>query len=423
MSWFTNIANQAFQLADGLVAQAESAERELNREHAVIKKEKEEQVTQQLSSTRLPWESGDESKAILSNDLMELILAIPMAEENFTVSPSIEKHKILYETPFSFKQFIPVIMRLLQLDSNLAKIHAKLSPKMNEEIFWRNYYLRVIYLRAKSGIDGEEAAINIGQLPEKDFLFTYTPSVSSPLPTSPMARTPQQNDKSKSNKQTLQHNLQSPVSPVLTSPSTPATPKYIEESYTMDDSYDHEQDNSMSTSELVASFDLLHNDNRTASKNGPGKPITGPSAGSNTGVSKSVTAAEAAAAEERARVRREEERKQQEKAREQARLAAEVEAELQDLVVASKEPTKPSTKNSTKAAANSSSSSSSAAVTGGVVGKAPIPVSGGTSKKKEEEWVKDLDLDLDLADFDDDLVDLGDDDELEAQIARELEDL
>lgn len=44
---------------------------------------------------------------------------------------------------------------------------------------------------------------------------------------------------------------------------------------------------------------------------------------------------------------------------------------------------------------------------------------------KDEDWVQelDLDMDMDLEGFDGDLGDLVDDDELEAQIARELEDL
>mmetsp|Transcript_7901 Transcript_7901/g.8046 ORF Transcript_7901/g.8046 Transcript_7901/m.8046 type:complete len:182 (-) Transcript_7901:314-859(-) len=174
MEWFNGLK----QLADGLVAQAESAERELSREHAVIRHEKEQQSTSQLSSSKLPWESDDETKAILSQDLMELILGISIAEENFTTPPPSPSHDVLLSLSFSFQKFVPVILRLLPLDSNLAKIHSKLSPRMSEEVFWRNYYLRVMYLRARIGIDGEEAQQSIGQLPEKDFLFTYSPSSS-----------------------------------------------------------------------------------------------------------------------------------------------------------------------------------------------------------------------------------------------------
>ena len=107
---------------------------------------------------------------------MEKILQLSIAEENFTVKPT---SPILQKIEFSFQDFVPVVLRLLQLDSNLARIHAKISPKMNEELFWRNYYLRVIYLRAKSGIDGPEAEASYKDVVEDGLIFGLH-TVSSP---------------------------------------------------------------------------------------------------------------------------------------------------------------------------------------------------------------------------------------------------
>eukprot|EP01036_Dinobryon_divergens_P037282 gene37282-48741_t len=242
-SWFTSLATQARQLADGLVAQAESAERELSKEHEVIRREKEKiNISNQLSSSRLPWESDNETKAILSQDLMEKILALSMAEENFTVKPP---SPILESITFSFQSYIPVILRILQLDSNLARVHAKLSPKMDEEIFWRNYYIRVIFLRAQIGIDGEESQNSIGSIPEDGFIFHYTTpsptsaaSITATMPNTPIT---DRGTPSRNTPQQLQHQHQhqhgnTNPSPLVASVSTPPTPRYMEESY--EESYD-----------------------------------------------------------------------------------------------------------------------------------------------------------------------------------------
>jgi hypothetical protein len=73
-------------------------------------------------------------------------------------------HKFL-EEPFDMNQSVPVILRLLEIDGNLARMHAKLSPKMDETSFWRNYFLRVAYLRAAAGIDGPDRQRTLGSLP------------------------------------------------------------------------------------------------------------------------------------------------------------------------------------------------------------------------------------------------------------------
>lgn len=98
----------------------------------------------------LPWDTTDESMAILSQDVMERVLKLGLSERNFTVAAT-----ELDGIEFNFKTYIPVAMKLLSLDANLSHMHSKLSPKMDEEIFWRNYYRRTMFLRAIVGMDGD----------------------------------------------------------------------------------------------------------------------------------------------------------------------------------------------------------------------------------------------------------------------------
>ena len=89
---------------------------------------------------------------------MEQILALSLSTGNFAVAP-INAEEIKSQGLFYFGSFVPIAMRLLQLDANLARMHSKLSPKMDEQIFWFYYYCRVLYLRAAVGMDGPEAKV------------------------------------------------------------------------------------------------------------------------------------------------------------------------------------------------------------------------------------------------------------------------
>ena len=81
---------------------------------------------------------------------------------NFTAPPPGQEFDA---EPFDMNQSVPIIMRLLEIDGNLARMHAKLSPKMDETSFWRNYFLRVAYLRAADGMDGPTRQRSLGALP------------------------------------------------------------------------------------------------------------------------------------------------------------------------------------------------------------------------------------------------------------------
>jgi len=99
-----------------------------------------------------------EALTILEQDLMEQILGLSLSAGNFTAVP-INSDEINAQSLFHFSSFVPIAMRLLQLDANLARMHSKLSPKMDEQIFWFHYYCRVLYLRASIGMDGPEAKV------------------------------------------------------------------------------------------------------------------------------------------------------------------------------------------------------------------------------------------------------------------------
>lgn len=183
--WFTSFAQQAFKLADELVetisTQATEAQEQL--EHEKKKLDEEQNERQQLFTSHLllPWETDEEPLQILCNSVMERVLSVSNYEKNFTVKAANSE-----QVRFSFQHFVPVAMKLLDVDSNLARMHAKLSPKMNEEIFWFNYFCRVSYIRAVSGIDGPIAQKSVEIWKEADIIMndvtaarSYAPSLSN----------------------------------------------------------------------------------------------------------------------------------------------------------------------------------------------------------------------------------------------------
>ena len=97
-------------------------------------------------AARLPWEvdAADEAKSILSQDLMERVLALSLDERTFLDAAP----RVVFE--FDFEAHVPVIMRLLELDPNLAKMHSRLAPKVDEEVFWRRFFLRCAQLRVRA---------------------------------------------------------------------------------------------------------------------------------------------------------------------------------------------------------------------------------------------------------------------------------
>lgn len=178
--WFSSITNQAQEyaeqakrmadnLADNIVAQAEAAQNEIDEERMKLCEEQGTTRFPRTNSHMLPWETSDEDLSILSQALMEKVLSLSLCDRNFTEKPV----DGVSEEPFSLRDFAPIIMKMLELDSNLGNMHAKVSPTMNEEVFWRNYYQRIQYLRKKSGIDGEDAQKSVKQIDEDSVIFQF----------------------------------------------------------------------------------------------------------------------------------------------------------------------------------------------------------------------------------------------------------
>ena len=198
----TDLTKQAQGLVEGLhttmVEKAVEAEADMRREQEIVRAERAKNkvcasllfcrrlidshthhnttpcinVLQKMleGSSDLPWETTDESTAILSQDLMEQVMSLSLCDENFTSAP---ESATLTALEFDFESFVPVIMRLLALDSNLAAVHAKLSPHMDEMLLWRNYYLRVQYLRARIGMDGKAAKEGLGSESQEKIICRF----------------------------------------------------------------------------------------------------------------------------------------------------------------------------------------------------------------------------------------------------------
>lgn len=172
----------AEDLEKSLLEQAKAAQSQMDAEAEKIRKE-------QPTATRdtphlgaglllLPWETADEQLSILSDPLMEKIFALSIAEGNFVTTPPQEEFAAIH---FDMTKSVPVILKILEIDKNLARMHAKLSPKMDEEVFWKNYFLRVKYLRAAIGIDGPDWQLSLGRLPEADVVHTVALHTTAPV--------------------------------------------------------------------------------------------------------------------------------------------------------------------------------------------------------------------------------------------------
>jgi hypothetical protein len=107
---------------------------------------------------------------------MQQVLNLSLCERNFTEQPTALK-KLL--DSFSLEAVAPVLMQLMEIDANLASMHAKVSPNMSEEDFWRNYFTRIRYLRKVSGIEGPDAMNEFTSIPEETIIHRFIESSSS----------------------------------------------------------------------------------------------------------------------------------------------------------------------------------------------------------------------------------------------------
>ncbi|CAM9152847.1 unnamed protein product [Ascophyllum nodosum] len=150
-------------------------------ENGIISEEtkiKQEQAGIRQSEIKiLPWETRMEQKSILSQGLMEKVLSLSLEESNFTTAPPVDgpisqateespqgkedndetRHEDETSTSaspeFHLDRHINVAVKMLSLDPNLAKVHARLISHMPEQLFWYHYFSRVALLRKEVGLE------------------------------------------------------------------------------------------------------------------------------------------------------------------------------------------------------------------------------------------------------------------------------
>ena len=155
-----SFTSTALKFADDITSQlnvhAEIASSQVKQEFEKTRADREAQMRRlhQSRTCTLPWETEVETKAILSDHVMQQILQLPFDDRNFK-----EPGLPLQQLPFTFADHVPVILRMLEIDHNLKSVHAKLAPKANEEVLWRNYFKRVKYLRIRAGMDEDIAGL------------------------------------------------------------------------------------------------------------------------------------------------------------------------------------------------------------------------------------------------------------------------
>ena len=122
MDWFLKARQYVDDFTDSIVEQANVAQEQIAGEQTKVRDEVAKQKQNFEGESQLPWETSDDSLAILSQDVMEQILSLSLTEQNFNIAPP-----QLEAMTFVFTEHIPTAMRLLALDSNLAKMHAKVT--------------------------------------------------------------------------------------------------------------------------------------------------------------------------------------------------------------------------------------------------------------------------------------------------------
>ena len=176
-NWWSTISSLS-EIAETLLSKASDdiskASSELEQQHKQFLQENTVGNRQQ-NLIYLPWDplflgSIEQSVCILEQEVMERILLLPQSSMNFTTCP-INSTDSTVKSNWNFSSFVPVAMRLLEIDSNLQRMHAKLSPKMDEELFWFYYYCRILYIRAIVGMDGSEEQKKASSYPQ-DIIYS-----------------------------------------------------------------------------------------------------------------------------------------------------------------------------------------------------------------------------------------------------------
>ena len=164
---------------------------ELLQEHELIDaQEKRKELVREYLSEILPWETKDESRAILIDKCQEAILNLSTEKVTFETPFLLQKGKIFIEDdeeteegnqisheqieasqlklekmqplPFLLDCFdidthVGLIERLLKVDKQLVHMHSMLSGAGEKETtFWKNYFFHCAYTRYEEGLSVDE---------------------------------------------------------------------------------------------------------------------------------------------------------------------------------------------------------------------------------------------------------------------------
>lgn len=168
---------------------------ELLQEHELIDaQEKRKELVREYLSEILPWETKDESRAILVDQCQEAILKLSTKKVTFETPFLLQKGKMFLEDededeeateegnqitheqieasqlklekmqplPFLLECFdidthVGLIERLLKVDKQLVYMHSMLSGAGEKETtFWKNYFFHCAYTRYKEGLSVDE---------------------------------------------------------------------------------------------------------------------------------------------------------------------------------------------------------------------------------------------------------------------------
>lgn len=120
MEWFSMAQKYVDDITESIVHQANEVQAQMAVEEMKVREELAKSNPNLVGEAHLPWETSEDSLAILSSAVMEKILSLSLTEQNFSVAPP-----KLEAMQFNFTEHIPTAMRLLSLDANLARMHSK----------------------------------------------------------------------------------------------------------------------------------------------------------------------------------------------------------------------------------------------------------------------------------------------------------
>jgi len=147
---FDGITDVIQRSATALVAEFAQMEIEAEREARRWRRKRgyySEDEELDLSKMALPWEIAAVEDEVLKQKILSISSDECTFSGPFNNSEEIELQEDETDS-FDLSSHIPIIHRLLQIDPNLAKSHAKFSGnKLKEDVFWHNYFYHCLKIR------------------------------------------------------------------------------------------------------------------------------------------------------------------------------------------------------------------------------------------------------------------------------------